>query len=72
VHEYINIYIQIYIGSTLAKIDNCPLQFKAYKLIHAFVDIPELVNMLVMNYATQAVTQVYMYIHVLVLINVLI
>jgi hypothetical protein len=48
------------IGSTLAKIDNCPLRFQSYELKHAFLDPLDLSLVLVSHYGTQAVGQAYL------------
>ena len=48
------------IGSTIAKIENCPLRFRPYHLSHSFLSIPDLCYQMVAQYATQAVSQTYL------------
>ena len=48
------------IGSSIAKIENCPLRFRPYNLSHAYLSIPDLCYQMVAQYATQAVSQAYL------------
>ena len=48
------------IGSTIAKIENCPLRFRPYHMSHAYLSIPDLCYQMVAQYATQAVSQAYL------------
>ena len=52
--------ILLAIGSTVAKIDNCPLKFHSYSTNHIFASSKTFSDSLVSNYAIQAVKQAYL------------
>lgn len=48
------------VGSTIAKIDNCPLKFKGITFRHEFAGVDVIGNRLAKHYAVQALNQVYL------------
>ena len=48
------------VGSTLAKIDNCPLKFKGITFRHEFAGVDVMGGRLAEHYAVQALNQVYL------------
>ncbi len=52
--------ILLAIGSSIAKIENCPLRFYPYQLQHIFVSNKGFNDLLINNYAIQAVKQSYL------------
>ena len=52
--------ILLAIGSTFAKIDNCPIRFKSYQLSHLFTSSKGFVELCLSNYTIQAIGQAYL------------
>ena len=48
------------VGSTIAKIDNCPLKFNGITFRHEFAGVDAMGNRLAKHYAVQALNQVYL------------